>query len=214
MRAPREKAAQHFAELKAEADAINRVLAAGVDGDWPALIESIGVEPGMENALAAALGDDLDASLDPQAPSHWRASHSELSSSDLPDGATPLSRFVSAPPALRLRLSMIGVVAREQGERLSSMLSHGQRLVSREGDLWRWDGFVARAEAKTAAAIRLEQRNRLALVARDMDAAEARLSEAMQKHAGAQQELVRTQNNEREVRILFSDARRAVDQAR
>src|SRR5205807_426880 len=42
----------------------------------------------------------------------------------------------------------------------------GQRLVSADGDLWRWDGFAAAANAPTAAARRLAAKNRLA----DLDA--------------------------------------------
>lgn len=42
------------------------------------------------------------------------------------------------------------------------MLAPGQRLVSREGALWRWDGFTASADAPTPAAQRLAQKNRLA----------------------------------------------------
>ena len=40
---------------------------------------------------------------------------------------------------------------------MAGTLKPGQRLVSREGDLWRWDGFVSRAEAPRPAAVRLEQ---------------------------------------------------------
>jgi chromosome segregation protein len=40
-------------------------------------------------------------------------------------------------------------------------LQPGQRLVSREGDVWRWDGFIAAGDAPSAAAKRLVERNRL-----------------------------------------------------
>jgi chromosome segregation protein len=53
------------------------------------------------------------------------------------------------------------VVTREQGAALQPDLRPGQRLVSREGDLWRWDGYTAAADAPTAAATRLAERNRL-----------------------------------------------------
>ena len=43
-----------------------------------------------------------------------------------------------------------------------AQLKPGQRLVSRDGDLWRWDGFAADAHAPTGAARRLAQRSRLA----------------------------------------------------
>ncbi len=51
---------------------------------------------------------------------------------------------------------------RDEGARLQPLLKPGQRLVSVEGDLWRWDGFRAWAEdAPSAAALRLQQLNRL-----------------------------------------------------
>src|SRR5690606_8530386 len=48
----------------------------------------------------------------------------------------------------------------------------GQRLVTVDGALWRWDGFVAAADAPSAAAERLAQRNRLAEL--DAEIAEVR----------------------------------------
>src|SRR5690606_21646466 len=89
----------------------------------------------------------------------------------LPQGALPLLQFVRGPAALSRRLSQIGVVDAADGKRLQSELKPGQRLVTREGALWRWDGYTAAADAPTASARRLEQRNRLADV-------EAQLQEA------------------------------------
>ena len=48
------------------------------------------------------------------------------------------------------------------GRGLRQLLKPGQRLVSREGDFWRWDGFAAAAHAPTGAARRLAERGRLA----------------------------------------------------
>ena len=59
-------------------------------------------------------------------------------------------------------LGVAGIVEQAVGPRLQALLKPGQRLVSKAGALWRWDGFVASADAPTAAAIRLEQKNRLA----------------------------------------------------
>ncbi len=91
--------------------------------------------------------------------------------SPCPTGAEPLTRFVDAPPALARRLSHIGVVSRALGQALQSELRPGQLLVSREGDVWRWDGFTAAADAPSAAAKRLAERNRL--VALETETAEA-----------------------------------------
>ena len=54
---------------------------------------------------------------------------------------------------------------------MSALLGPGQRLVSREGDLWRWDGFVAAADAPTAAARLLAEKNRLGDLLREAEAA-------------------------------------------
>ncbi|MCI5043755.1 MAG: chromosome segregation protein SMC [Aquisalinus sp.] len=173
LRTPMQKAAKVLTELKAEAETIARFLDTGENTDHAALIEEIDVEAGYETALAAALGDDLDAALTQEAAAFWSSVGGEaLITGQMPEGTEHLSNFVSAPPALARRLASIAVVERSEGDRLQTDLLPGQRLVSRDGDLWRWDGYTQRAEAKTAAAIRLEQRNRLTGLRADIQTAE------------------------------------------
>ena len=156
------------------------------DGDlWPPLIDALKVEPGYETALGAALGDDIDAPADDAAPVHWKALPPLGEAPGLPGRIAPLSKFVEAPAALARRLSHIGVIASQDGEQLQKLLQPGQRLVSLEGDLWRWDGYSAAADAPTAAAKRLAERNRLvslqhesADAQRNTDSARAVLDEA------------------------------------
>src|SRR5690606_433146 len=80
----------------------------------------------------------------------------------LPQGAEPLSRYVVGTPLLKRRLDQIGLVDAVDGPGLMQALWPGQRLVTRDGALWRWDGLVSAADAPTPAAQRLAQRNRLA----------------------------------------------------
>ena len=150
------------ARLEAESQALTEVLKAGETETRPPLIDAITVEPGFETALGAALGEDLTAPADEQAPVHWRRLAPFSAAPSLPKGVEPLSSHVKGPKVLTRRLSQIGVVANEEAAMLvSEKLSQGQRLVSRDGGLWRWDGFTVSAGAATAAAARLEQRNRL-----------------------------------------------------
>src|SRR5207248_488810 len=94
----------------------------------------------------------------------------------LPARAEPLARYVVPPAELSRRLAQIGIVERADWQRLARELKPGQRLVSREGDLWRWDGFAAAANAQTAAARRLAQRNRLGDLERELAGARAEIS--------------------------------------
>jgi chromosome segregation protein len=160
-RTPLENAERETERLSAEAKALSDLLRPGGQDLWPPLIDAVSVKPGFEAAFAAALGDDLEAPLDEAAPHHWRDLGAIHELSPLPQGARAMIELVDAPSALSRRLQMTGLVDAKEGARLQSSLKPGQRLVSQRGDLWRWDGFSASADAPSASAVRLAQRNRL-----------------------------------------------------
>jgi len=172
-------------KLEAEKSALSKLLNTGDPDMFPPLIDALSVEPGLEGALGAALGDEIEIPIDEAAPIHWRALPPMADAQPLPGGATPLSQWVQAPTALARRLSQIGVVdSVEVAKSLMGQLKAGQCLVTRDGGMCRWDGFTADAGAPTAAARRLEQRNRLRDVEaqvytadQDRKAAEARFEE-------------------------------------
>ena len=135
------------------------------------MVDAISVARGFEAALGAALGDDLEAPLDEAAQAHWSRLAGDGADPDLPAGVETLAARATAPAQLARRLAQVGIVARADGKGLSALLKPGQRLVSLEGDLWRWDGFVAAAEAPTPAARRLAEKNRLGDLLREAEAA-------------------------------------------
>ncbi|MBE7733828.1 chromosome segregation SMC family protein [Devosia faecipullorum] len=147
--------------LDAEAATLAKMLNIG-SSLWPAVVDELAVAPGYETALGAALGDDLEASSDAGAPMHWSVALDSYDDPPLPQGAEPLSRHVKGTELLKRRLNQIGLVDAVDGPGLMRALRPGQRLVTLDGALWRWDGFVAAADAPSAAAQRLAQRNRLA----------------------------------------------------
>jgi chromosome segregation protein len=155
--------------LESEAQTLGRILNKGAATLWPAIVDALKVGPGYETALGAALGDDLEASSDSGASLHWAEAGSGDNDPALPDGATALSRFVSGSDLLRRRLNQIGLIDKADGPRLAGELKAGQRLVTKAGELWRWDGLVAAADAPSAAAERLAQRNRLAELDAEID---------------------------------------------
>lgn len=160
--------------LETEHATLAKVLAVEEGALWPPLIDNVSVAPGVETALGAALGDELDHPADEGAPIHWREVLPDGSDAALPDGARPLSERVTAPDVLARRLAQTGLVAAEDGPRLQKLLRPGQSLVSAEGDLWRWDGYTAAADAPTAAARKLAQRNRLEELERELTTARDR----------------------------------------
>jgi chromosome segregation protein len=189
------------ARLKAEADALRQVLAQGRGGDHRPVLEDTTASGGFEPALAAALGEDLGAPVDAAAPIHWDDLGPLEQAPALPDGAESLARFVTAPAPLARRLAQVGVVGdAASGERLQRMLAVGQRLVSRAGDLWRWDGFIARAGAPSPMALRLAQRNRLRELEARLDDADLGVEEAEARVAEVTQAVEAAQQDERQAK--------------
>ena len=86
------------------------------------------------------------------------------------------------------RLALTGLVSLEDGKRAQKELKPGQRLVSQRGDLWRWDGYTASADAPSQAALRLEQRNSLEALERELASVKSARAEAQSAYAAAQSE--------------------------
>ncbi len=213
------KARLTLSALKTERETLHKLVAPPREDGLPPVVDQLRVAPGYEAALGAALGDDLDAPASDEAPVHWR--HLEIRSEDgaLPADAEPLINHVEAPHELARRLKQIGVVSRDLGSRLQPHLKPGQRLVSREGDLWRWDGFVAAADGATPAAQRLTERNRLSgMAAREnisREAAERATRaehEATDSHAKAEAEERRLRQLWREKQSKLAETRDALTQ--
>ncbi|MCX7323282.1 MAG: chromosome segregation protein SMC [Hyphomicrobiales bacterium] len=213
-RVPQVEADRKAQRLETEVRTLQKLLSGPANDLWPPVLEQIAVQKGYETALGAALGDDLDASSNPSAPAHWRETGAAASDPPLPGDVEPLSAKVRAPAAMLRRLNQIGVVTRSDGARLMAQLHTGQRLVSREGDLWRWDGFVAAAEAPTPAARRLAEKNRLGDLEREAQAARE-AAEAAREALDAAQAMVRQSAVEEAAAIEAArDRRRRFDQAR
>lgn len=196
--------------LKAEADGLKALLAAGKREGTP-ILDSIAVESGYEAALGAALGEDLEAPADESSPHRWTKQDPYAEPTALPAGVRPLSELVRGPAELTRRLSQTGLV--ENGAHLVAGLKPGQRLVSREGALWRWDGFVIAAGAPSAAATRLQTRNRLAEVEGLMQGAESVLAGARSENQAAQEAATAAQDAARLTRERVRHAEAEVQNA-
>jgi chromosome segregation protein len=194
--------------LETEAKTLAKMLALETRNLWPPVIDHVSVDKGYEKALGAALGDDLDAPVDPSAPMHWSKVAPDASDPALPQGTEPLSRYVKAPAQLARRLAQIGVVDRTAGGKLAATLKSGQRLVSRDGDLWRWDGYVAAAHAPTGAARRLAQRSRMAEIDAELVTARAEVEDKRRALETAQSTFEAASHTEAETRARERDLNR------
>jgi chromosome segregation protein len=162
-----------LAALESEARALIKA-AEGTSGDRA--INHMKAEPGYERALAAALGEDLDAALEGEAARRWTGAEAGASDPALPPGSVSLLDHVRAPAALHRRLAQVAVADRDEGQKLAV----GQRLVTLDGRLRRWDGFVATGLG-AAAAERLIRVNRLAEIETALPVAAAAVAKAKQK---------------------------------
>ncbi|AMY67616.1 chromosome segregation SMC family protein [Frigidibacter mobilis] len=200
--------------LRAEVGALSRL----VDRESRAgtqLLDRVQVQPGYEAALGAALADDLRAPVvEAGAGSGWAQLPGYDVAQALPAGVVPLAGFVTVPDALLRRIGQIGLVDRAAGAALQAALRPGQRLVSLEGDLWRWDGFRAAAEdAPSAAALRLRQLNRLVELKRDLEEAGVRAEGARLAHEALIAQLAAATRADQEAREARRDADRRVAEA-
>lgn len=213
-RAERSQSEGEMTALQAEVTALARLLDRDT-AEGGQIMDRLQVEQGFEKALGAALADDLRApEVDGDGPSGWSVLPAYDVTQTLPQHVTALTQHVSVPDVLERRMSQIGLVAAEDGPRLQPLLKPGQRLVSLEGDLWRWDGFRAWAEDQpSAAALRLEQINRLEALKQEMAAATARLDGTRAAHDALVARLSELTAADKAARAARRDADLALTQA-
>jgi len=213
-RAPLNDADKRVQRLETEARTISKLVNGETKNLWPPIIDGITVAKGYEKALGAALGDDLDAPVDPSAPMRWTHAGATGDDPALPPGIEALAAHVAAPIELTRRLAQIGIVARERGAELVGQLNTGQRLVSLEGDVWRWDGFVAAAHAPTGAARRLAERARLVDIENELEQARIEAGAKRQTLETAEAALKAASAMEASARDAWRAAQREADSAR
>ncbi|MEM1287950.1 MAG: chromosome segregation protein SMC [Pseudomonadota bacterium] len=189
---PLREAERSHTTLQAEINALQKLIGHGSSKDVEggvAVLEALNVEPGLEAALGAALGEALEASQDENGLHYWRDLGQLGAMSSLPAPAAPLSDFTSGYAPLSRILSHIGIVDESDGGRLQRELLPGQMLVSRAGAVWRWDGYTRRADAPSSAAVKLVERNRLEGLGSKLEGSAALLSGLQQAWQKCREEL-------------------------
>jgi chromosome segregation protein len=161
-----------FDRLVSEINGLDATTRQSSIGSWPRILDQIEPKQGFEKALAAALGDELEGSLDKAAPISWM--HVTALPVVWPANTQVLADLMTTfPDALRLRLNSVALVEQTQFD-TSSDLPAGARIVTTAGDMRRWDGLVRRAGAIANNAAKLEQRARLTHLRAGLDDAKSK----------------------------------------
>ncbi len=217
-----------LAALLSEKSALERAMKSS---DGAKAIDRISVKPGYERAFAAALGDDVNAAVGGDVGRRWsnitplvlslskdgKVSVAPRHFDKLSANGVSLADVVDAPAELAARLSMILVAETDDGQ----LLAPGERLVTLDGKLRRWDGFAADDDGSTAAE-QLIRANRLTALVElvvgaeaVVDTQDAALAEISDRISGAQAHLrdvtQRQQSAENDLRQALRNADRTED---
>ena len=196
----RDEAATAFASAKGELAGIEREHAALLRDrearakqaqskhGLPLALDLVRAAPGYERALAAVLGRDAKAALG-AAPAGEDGRFWTGAAAPSPVAQSLAAHVRDCPPQLAARLALVHVAEADDGR----LLAPGEWLVTRAGQLRRWDGFVARGEGGAEAA-RFEAENRFAQLDAELPARRALAAEAERLQAEVQTKLAALQS--------------------
>ncbi|MBU6234907.1 MAG: chromosome segregation protein SMC [Alphaproteobacteria bacterium] len=132
-------------ELKSLTDLIAR-LSQGFEGSY---ILALDIPAEYAVAVSAAAGEAALRAEEGQ----WGQAAEGFAASDWPQGVTPLASVIEAPAALQAFVSSVAIVDAEKAASLQAQLKRGQVLVSKEGQIWRWDGLSVSRSADSESRI-------------------------------------------------------------
>ncbi len=159
-------------EMVAEISALKNILGEATDD----ILNLMEVANGFEKALAVALLDEVESGLEESKPSHWQ----HFGTEKLIDYASRLTlpsllEKVSAPKPLTRNLSLTYWVEKfEEAKKMQQQLLAGEKIVSKDGGLIRWDGFTIKPgiASEDAASRKLSAKNRLKMLSEQLPALE------------------------------------------
>ena len=121
------------------------------------IIDYLDFEDGYEKAVAAVFSDELIASINEEQASHWRVLSYD-NNTTFPEKIKKFSNLIKGPENLKKKLDFIGLIEDKSNIlTLQDNLLPGQVLVSLEGEIWRWDGYVSKGKQNSSTKAVLEQ---------------------------------------------------------
>ena len=147
----------------------------------PSIIDDLKVEEGFEPCLDAIFVSELDyPKRENNLTSGWREMIEKKPESQISNHFQDLdclSKYVKGERILAYLLDHIGIVEDiEQGNNLSKRLVPGQYLVTKKGDLWRWDGFVKFSTGEISKnALKINTQNKIEKLIQDIERSNSRI---------------------------------------
>ena len=132
--------AVHISELEASKGLLSK------NSDQKTVFDKLEIENGFERCLDALFFSELEyPEVSKNKESGWQKVSDKFDNKIEKNfsGLENLSSRIRGSDALSYLFEHVGIVkTAEEGDKLSKMLVPGQQLITKEGDLWRWDGFV------------------------------------------------------------------------
>ena len=173
------------------------------------IIDYLDFEDDLEKALASVFGDELMASINEEQSTYWKKLLSFKKEINFPSKVIPFSTIIKAPENLRKKLSYIGLINdKENIDELQNNLSDGQILVSKTGEIWRWDGYTSKGKQTKSmkAVIEQLQNRRIKQLSTEekswrdiMYIAQKRIDELTQRQENLKNELIKIQQMPQEI---------------
>ncbi|MEE2694943.1 MAG: AAA family ATPase [Pseudomonadota bacterium] len=133
-----ESSSTKLTQIKTELKTLNLLTNnQGISND--SVVNLLKIKKGFENAVYAALTNELDAKLKKSSKRWVKKNIDNIKNID-----NALAKYVSGPKELDLILSQIGFIS-DTNEAIEKQkkLEVGQMLVNKDGFIWRWDGFIS-----------------------------------------------------------------------
>lgn len=178
-----------LAQQLAETQAVKKLLHQDVGKDSPqdSLISDVHSPKDYQKACAVALGESANAGLSEAAQAYWRQDLPSLDIASHP--ALPrLKQFIKAPKVLDRRLNN-SFIADDMQTAIQHQndLQAGQIIVTKDGGLCRWDGYIQTPQKISATVQNLKNnlanKNRLAELGELIPQTQAKIESLQSQHA-------------------------------
>ena len=174
------------------------------------ILKNIKVDNDYQLAFYLALGDGIEASYDKEAPVIWNDISLQKPAS-LPEAVIPAYKYVEGPKQIQLFLSQVGIVnTNEQGNKHQKNLKPGQVLVSKNGELWRWDGLHIKNGRKTITYKRIISTTKLIDLEKELNKETIKINKLQEikslldkKLANIELEIKRTSKKLKNLKVLY-----------